>query len=141
MLSLMEQGAAEIQSFSTNMGEEKERREGGELPGLRDKAGTGTDKADMFKLKLGESCYHHSEFKDSFPLGIQMAEKYTQDSLQYSTRCVLAAAAKCLHWVPQHVLPFAQWSKLWLSQKLVLFNTQPALRLVCWWQSSPKTRG
>lgn len=97
MLSLMEQGAAEIQSSSTNMGEEKERRERGELPGLRDKAGTGTNKADMFKLKLGECCYHHSEFKASCPLGIQKAEKYTQDSLQYCTRCVLAAAAKCLH--------------------------------------------
>lgn len=48
MLSLMEHGAAEIQSFSTNMGEEKERREGGRregggLPGLRDKVGTGTN--------------------------------------------------------------------------------------------------
>lgn len=41
VLSLMEHGAAEIESFSTNMGEE--RREGGELPGLRDRAGTGTN--------------------------------------------------------------------------------------------------
>lgn len=43
VLSLMEHGAAEIQSFSTNMGEEKENREGGELPGLRDRVGTGTN--------------------------------------------------------------------------------------------------
>lgn len=116
VLSLTEQGAAEIQSLSTNMGEEKERTERGEVPGLRDKVGTGTNKADTFRLELGESCYHDSEFKATCPLGIQKAEKYTQDSLQYSTRCVLAVAAKCLHRVPQHVLPWAwaQWSKHFL---------------------------
>lgn len=79
VLSLMEHGAAEIQSFSTNMGEEKERREAGE----REEGclGSGTrlaqeqTQADTFRLNLGESCYHHSEFRASCPLGIQKATK------------------------------------------------------------------
>lgn len=90
--------------------------------------------ADTLRLNVGESRYHHSEFRAACPLGIQRAEEYIQDALQYCTRCVPAAAAKCLHRVPQHVLPRAQtqWSRLLLSQKFVLFNTQPGLHLMCW---------
>lgn len=56
VLSLMEHGAAEIQSFSTNMGEEKEIRGKREVSCL----GSGTrlaweqTQADTFRLKLGE---------------------------------------------------------------------------------------
>lgn len=66
---------------------------------------------NTFRLKLGESCYHPSEFWASFPMGIQKATKIVlgcslipHKVSSCSTSKVLSPSRKVL----QHVLPRAQ---------------------------------
>lgn len=116
-------GTKMIRSFSTkrrgvNTGEGEEMRAAGA----------------QGHLKLGESCFHHSEFWDSFPMGIQKAAKIVLGC----SLCFLVATVKFSQQAGRsfsscfHGLRFSEaTSQTRCMSSFYLTQTQSGLDVVC----------